>query len=89
MLKRLSSYGIQVTYTLISGLSFIIDKVTKVFIGPSSVLSNGAVIAKIGTSMVTCIATRHHIPVVAFSETYKFSDRVNLDPININEIGDP
>lgn len=89
MVKRLSSYGIKVTYTLISGVSFLIDKITKVFIGASSVLSNGAVIAKIGTSMLTTIAKRHQKPVVVFSETYKFSDRVNLDPISINEIEDP
>ena len=89
MVTRLSSYGIKVTYTLLSGVSFLIDKVTKVFIGASSVLSNGAVIAKIGNSMLTTIAKRHQKPVVVFSETYKFSDRVNLDPININEIGDP
>lgn len=89
LVKRLSNHGIKVTYTLLSGISFLIDKVTKVFIGASSVLSNGAVIAKIGNSMMTTIAKRHQKPVVVFSETYKFSERVNLDPININEIGDP
>ena len=62
---------------------------TKVFIGASSVLSNGAVIARIGTSMVACIANRHQVPVVVFSETYKFSDKVNLDQIVNNEIGKP
>ncbi len=89
MITRLSNYGIKVTYILLSGVSFLIDKVTKVFIGASSVLSNGAVIAKIGNSMLTTLAKRHMKPVVVFSETYKFSERVNLDPININEIGDP
>ena len=89
LVKSLSSSGIKVTYTLINGVSFIIDKVTKVFIGASSVLSNGAVIAKVGNSMLTTIEKRHQKPVVVFSETYKFSERVNLDPININEIGDP
>lgn len=89
MVKRLSSYGIKCTYTLISGISFLIHKVTKVFIGASSVLSNGAVVAKIGTSMMTSIAAKHQKPVVVFSESYKFSDKVNLDAINNNEIGDP
>lgn len=89
MVKRLSNYGIKCTYTLISGLSFLIQKVSKVFIGASSVLSNGAVVAKMGTALLTSIATKHQKPVVVFSETYKFSDRVNLDAINNNEIGDP
>jgi translation initiation factor eIF-2B subunit delta len=59
MVKFLSNHGIKVTYTLISGVSFLIDKVTKVFIGASSVLSNGAVITKVGTSMMSTIAKRH------------------------------
>jgi translation initiation factor eIF-2B subunit delta len=59
MVKRLSNYGIKCIYTMISGISFLIHKVTKVFIGASSVLSNGAVVAKIGTSMLTFIATHH------------------------------
>jgi translation initiation factor eIF-2B subunit delta len=59
MVKRLSSYGIKCTYTLINGVSFLIHRVTKVFIGASSVLSNGAVVAKLGTSMLTSIATKH------------------------------
>lgn len=89
LVRRLSAAGIKVTYVLLTGVSFLIDKVTKVFLGASSVLSNGAIVAKVGNSMLATIAKRHQKPVVVFSETYKFSDRVNLDPININEIGDP
>lgn len=89
MIKRLSNYGIKCTYILLSGLSFLIHKVTKVFIGASSVLSNGAVVAKIGTSMMTSIAQKNQKPVVVFSETYKFTDKVNLDAIYNNELGDP
>mmetsp|Transcript_11920 Transcript_11920/g.11821 ORF Transcript_11920/g.11821 Transcript_11920/m.11821 type:complete len:216 (-) Transcript_11920:16-663(-) len=89
MVERLISFGIKCTYTLIQGLVYLISKVTKVFLGVSSVLSNGAVVGRIGTSMVACIAFQHHLPVVMFSETYKFTDKVNLDPINNNEIGNP
>ena len=39
--------------------------------------------------MMSTIAKRHGKPVVVFTETYKFSDKVHLDPINNNEIGDP
>lgn len=88
MAQFLSNTGIKCTYTLLSGVNFLIQNVTKVFIGASSVLSNGAVVAKIGTSMMAGIAYRHQKPVVVFSESYKFSDRVNLDPINNNEIAD-
>lgn len=39
--------------------------------------------------MIACIANKHQVPVVILSESYKFSDKVNLDPINNNEIGNP
>jgi translation initiation factor eIF-2B subunit delta len=42
-------------------------------------MSNGAVIARTGSSMLACMANRHQVPVVVFTETYKFSDKVNLD----------
>ena len=42
-----------------------------------------------GTAMVSCIAKKHQVPVIAFSESYKFSDKVNIDPIYNNEIGNP
>jgi translation initiation factor eIF-2B subunit delta len=74
---------------LIQGVCFLIHKATKVFLGVSSVLSNGAVVGKMGTSMIACIANNNKVPVVVFSETYKFSDKVNLDAINNNELGNP
>lgn len=60
-------------------MSFVIHKVTKVFIGASSVLSNGAVVAKVGTSLLSCIAKMHKKPVVVFSETYKFTEKVTIE----------
>ena len=79
VVKRLSNYGIKCVYTLIQGVSYIIRKVSKVFFGASSVLSNGAVVGQLGSAMISCIAYKHQVPVVVFSETYKFSDKVNLD----------
>ena len=60
---------------------------TKVFLASTYVLCNGALVAPMGTSMIGCIAQKHHIPVVVVCETYKFEDRVNLDQINNNEQG--
>lgn len=39
--------------------------------------------------MIACIASTNKVPVVIFSETYKFSDKVNLDQISNKEIGNP
>lgn len=76
---RLSNYGIQCKYTLIQGISALITHTTKVFLGVSYVLGNGGVVSDIGTSMVAYLASQHKVPVIAFCETYKFTQRVNLD----------
>lgn len=39
--------------------------------------------------MVAYLASQHKVPVIAFCETYKFTQRVNLDQIKNNEMGDP
>ena len=86
---RLSHHGIQCKYTLIQGISALITHTTKVFLGVSYVLGNGGVVSDIGTSMVADIASQHKVPVIAFCESYKFTQRVNLDQIKKNEVGDP
>ena len=64
-------------------------RTTNVFIGASYVLGNGGVVSQMGTSMVAYMASQHKVPVIAFCETYKFTQRVNLDQIKNNEMGDP
>ena len=63
------------------------NTVTKVFLPATYILCNGSLVAPTGSGMIACLAHKHHIPVVAVSETYKFADRVNLDQINNNEQG--
>lgn len=58
------------------------------FVGASYVLGNGGVVATMGTSMTAYLASQHKVPVIAFCETYKFTQRVNLDQIKNNEEGD-
>ena len=38
--------------------------------------------------MTAYLASQHKLPVIAFCESYKFTQRVNLDQIKNNEIGD-
>ena len=61
------------------GVSALIHKATKLFIGASYVLGNGGVVSQMGTAMVSYIASQHKVPVIAFCETYKFTQRVNVD----------
>ena len=62
---------------------------TKIIVGASSVLSNGDVMSRVGTSVVAMAAYEHQVPVVVLCEIYKFSDIVRLDSFVWNEIGNP
>jgi len=52
-------------------------------------LANGHVISRAGTAMIASMADSYHVPVIVCCETYKFCERVQLDSICFNELGDP
>ena len=54
---------------------------TKVLLGASSMLANGNVISRVGTSVVALMARQYNVPVLVACETYKFSEKVLLDSI--------
>ena len=57
---------------------YVMQDVTKVFIGASALASNGAVIAHAGTALVAMVAKTQGIPVLVCAETYKFCERVQV-----------
>ena len=94
IVKALKSHGkcnnISISYTLINSISYVLCKnVNKVFLGASSVLSNGAVVSRVGVANIALMASFYKIPVAVCCETYKFSERVQIDAICSNELGDP
>ncbi|CAN1267008.1 Translation initiation factor eIF-2B subunit delta [Linum perenne] len=89
LLRRLVAKGIQCTYTHINAVSYVMHEVTKVFLGASSVLSNGTVYSRVGTACVAMVAHAFRIPVIICCEAYKFHERVQIDSICSNELGDP
>jgi translation initiation factor eIF-2B subunit delta len=91
LFKRLSRAGIKCQFGALAALSYILQgvDVTKVFLGAGALLSNGAVLARAGTAMVATMAHARRRPVLVFSESYKFSERVHLDSVVFNELGDP
>ena len=64
-------------------------EVTKLFLGASSMLLNGTLVARAGTALVCMLAHQHGVPALVCCETYKFAERVLLDSICYNELGDP
>eukprot|EP00466_Bigelowiella_natans_P016618 jgi/Bigna1/37325/e_gw1.19.20.1 len=87
--KRLVDKGIDCTYILLNGLSYVMKEVTKVMIGASAILANGAVLSRVGTAVVGMMADVYNIPVIVCCETYKFHERVQVSSISFNELGDP
>lgn len=89
LLRRLVGKGLRCTYTHINAVSYIMHEVTRVFLGASSILSNGTVYSRVGTASVAMVAHEFHVPVIVCCEAYKFHERVQLDSICSNELGDP
>lgn len=89
LVKSLADAGIQCTYLHINALSYIMRDVTKVLLGASAFMSNGVAVGRVGTALVAMTAREHNVPVLFCCETYKFSDRVQLDSVTHNELRDP
>ncbi|KDP32928.1 hypothetical protein JCGZ_12959 [Jatropha curcas] len=89
LLRRLVGKGVSCTYTHINAVSYMMHEVTRVFLGASSVLSNGTVYSRVGTASVAMVAHAFGVPVLVCCEAYKFHERVQLDSICFNELGDP
>lgn len=49
-------------------------------------LCNGALISRIGTALLACLAFTHRIPFLVFCESYKFSEKSQIDSLSWNEI---
>ncbi|XP_023001799.1 translation initiation factor eIF-2B subunit delta-like isoform X1 [Cucurbita maxima] len=89
LLRRLIASGLKCTYTHINAISYVMHEVTRVFLGAAAVLSNGTVYSRVGTAGVAMVANAFHVPVLICCEAYKFHERVQLDSICFNELGDP
>jgi translation initiation factor eIF-2B subunit delta len=89
MMERLSKAGIQCIFTITQSVLYLIKDVTKVMLGVTSMLTNGALVGRIGTAMIACIAHSYHKPVIACCETYKFSPKVQFDSLSHNLMGSP
>ncbi|KAL4957670.1 hypothetical protein BDW69DRAFT_7652 [Aspergillus filifer] len=90
--RTLANAGLEVQYSLISGISHAVKDATKVFLGAHAMTSNGRLYSRVGTALVAMSAKERaggvEIPVIVCCETVKFTDRVALDSIVVNEIAD-
>eukprot|EP00531_Pseudo-nitzschia_arenysensis_P004073 CAMPEP_0116133022 /NCGR_PEP_ID=MMETSP0329-20121206/9877_1 /TAXON_ID=697910 /ORGANISM="Pseudo-nitzschia arenysensis, Strain B593" /LENGTH=490 /DNA_ID=CAMNT_0003627611 /DNA_START=111 /DNA_END=1583 /DNA_ORIENTATION=+ len=89
MLESLKNAGIPCGYIQLNALTYVMQQVTKVFLGASALLVNGSIYGQIGTACVALLAKSHHVPVLVCCETYKISNKVQLESITQNELGNP
>ena len=89
MLESLREVGIPCGYIQLNALTYVMQQVTKVFLGASALLVNGSIYGQIGTACVALLAKSHHVPVLVCCETYKISNKVQLESITQNELGNP
>ncbi|RDX99241.1 Translation initiation factor eIF-2B subunit delta, partial [Mucuna pruriens] len=87
LLRRLVEKGLCCTYTHINAVCYTMNEVIRVFLGASSVLSNGTVYSGVGTACVAMVAHAVRVPVLVCCEPYKFHERVQHDSICSNELG--
>jgi ribose 1,5-bisphosphate isomerase len=71
--KELSEAGIPVTLIVDDAARYYMNKVDKVIVGADAVAANGAVVNKIGTSLVALAANEARVRFFVAAETYKFS----------------
>lgn len=78
--------GLEIEYLPFSAISHAVKSATLVLLGAHSMLSNGRLQSRIGTASVAMQAAKRDIPVVVCCESVKFSGKVALDSIVLNEV---
>lgn len=86
--KALADAGLDVILIPDSSVRYFMKRVNKVVVGADTIAANGAVINKIGTSLVALVAKEARVRTYVAAETYKFSPRTvigELVPIEVRE----
>lgn len=87
--KLASLENIKCHYNTINSLSSVLEThIDFCFLGAHSMLSNGRLYSRVGTALVAMAAKNKNIPVLVCCESIKFSDKVQLDSVTLNELGD-
>jgi len=87
--RALDRLGIPVMYIVDSAMRFFMNEVDKVVVGADAVAANGAVINKIGTSLMALAAHESRTQFLVAAETYKFSPETMIGELVEIEERDP
>lgn len=87
--RGFATQGIEVQYSLIHAVTHVMKDATKVFLGAHAMMSNGRLYSRVGTAIVAMMAKEYDVPVIVCCESIKFTDKVALDSIVVNEVAPP
>jgi ribose 1,5-bisphosphate isomerase len=87
--KELSEAGIPVSLIVDSAARFFMKKIDEVIVGADAITANGAVVNKIGTSMIALAAHEARVRFFVAAETYKFSPETMIGELVSIEERDP
>ncbi|MEM2004845.1 MAG: ribose 1,5-bisphosphate isomerase [Zestosphaera sp.] len=87
--KILADEGLDVILIPDSGVRYYMKRVDKVVVGADTVVANGAVVNKIGTSLVALAAKEARVRFYVATETFKFSPYTLLGELVPIEVRDP
>ncbi len=87
--RILAKAGLDVTLIPDAAVRLIMRKIDKVIVGADTVAANGAVINKIGTSLVALAAKEANVNFYVAAETYKFSPATVIGELVTIEERDP
>ena len=73
MANALEKLGIPVTLIVDSAVRFVMPRITRVLVGAEAIAANGAVVGKVGTSVIALAAKEARVRMFVAAGTYKFS----------------
>ena len=56
-------------------------------LGVHTLLANGSIMSRVGSSQLALLARTLNVPVLVCCETYKFCERMQTDSVVFNELG--
>ncbi|KAI5205038.1 IF-2B-domain-containing protein [Aureobasidium subglaciale] len=86
LVRRLANAGVPVTYLMAAAAPHALKDADLVLLGAHAMMANGRLYSRVGTASVAMLAHFRDIPVIVLCESIKFTDRVALDSIVLNEV---
>ena len=87
LVRTLRACKVECSYLHLPALTYVLQDVSKVLLGAAALMSDGSVMGRVGSAVVALAAHHSHVPVLVCAETYKISNRVQLESITSNELG--